>query len=308
MKSIQNSSEIDHSKPLVATIGMFDGVHLGHQKLIEFVTKRAKEIEGNSLLFSFAEHPRIVLYNDENIALLTPQKEKENRLQHTELTYYYPMPFDKEFAKLTAFEFVRDVLVNQFNIDELIVGYDHQFGKNREGNFEQLQEYAEIFDFQVAQFPAVYFDDLEISSTKIRKALKAGEIHKANAMLGYEYCLQGMVVKGKSVGSSMGFPTANLELPNYKLIPKNGVYIAEAELQNQFFQVMVNIGMQPTFDANKLRIEAHLLDFNQEIYGEDLKIYLKKYLRAEQQFSNKEALKSQLEKDQLATQNYFKDL
>ncbi len=305
MKIINNYQQFPKNKTRIATIGMFDGLHLGHQKLLEKVVKETAQKKGESLLFSFDTHPRIVLFNDENIQLLSTKEEKRSLLQNTAIDYYVPLPFTKEFARMTAFEFVRDILVNQYAIDILIVGYDHHFGKNREGNFEQLKEFSHMFDFEVKQFSAVDFDGLTISSTKIRKALNEGRIRKANAMLGYDYGLAGKVIHGKGKGEGLGFPTANLEVEKYKLIPKNGVYIAEASIENDFYPAMVNIGWQPTLDGKKYRVEAHLLDFEKNIYGEILNLKFKKRLRDEKKFESTAYLQLQLQKDKKATQSFF---
>ncbi len=305
METIQYSKKFQSNGPLVATIGMFDGVHLGHQQLLSQVVKKAQEMGGSSALFSFDQHPRIVLYQDDNIELLTPENEKVNHLEKTLIDYYIPLHFTENFAQLSAFEFVRDILVNQYNVQFLLVGHDHHFGKNREGSFEQLEEYSHMFEFQCMQFPAVDFDGKTISSTKIRNALHEGNVHTANAMLGYDFELIGKVVQGKSKGKLLGFPTANIVLPTYKLIPKKGVYIAEAALDTQFYEAMVNIGTQPTLTGKQMQIEAHLLNFSEEIYEKNLTLRLKKYLREEEKFESQEALKNQLLRDREKVKLYF---
>ncbi len=305
MKTILRPEQLNNNTPKIATIGMFDGVHLGHQKLLSYLVEEAQKTQQESIVFSFDQHPRIVLYDDGNLRLLNTVEEKKQKLQQCGIDYYVPLPFTSGFAKLSAFEFVRDVLINQFQIDVLMVGHDHHFGRNREGNYEQLLEFTEIFNFEVKQFPAISLGDQTISSTKIRKALQEGKIDLAEAMLGYEYPLAGEVVQGKKIGTELGFPTANLSVNPYKLIPKDAVYIVEAEHDNQFYEAMLHIGNQPSFNGDKKQIEVHLLDFDQDVYGETITVCFKKRLRENIFFPEKEKLIKQLNLDKEATRKYF---
>ncbi len=305
MKVLQNPSELNTTYQRIATMGMFDGVHLGHQKLLETLHKTAQKNEGKSILFSFDQHPRIVLFDDNNIKLLNSPEEKIKRLESTNINYYVPLQFTKEFAKMSAFEFVRDILVNEYQVDTLIVGYDHHFGRNREGNYEQLLEYADMFGFHVEQFPPISIEEQTISSTKIRKAILDGNIPLANAMLGYDYPLSGKVIKGKGVGRTLGFPTANLEVYSYKLNPKNGVYVVEVFVDQQVYLGMLNVGNQPTVFGKQSQIEVNILDFDTDIYGKEIGLSLKEFIREEQKFESTETLIAQIQKDEEYTRANF---
>lgn len=235
--------------------------------------------------------------------MINTLNEKSQLLENLGLDELIIHPFDKDFSRLTAFEFVRNVLVNQLNISKLIIGYDHHFGKNREGNFEQLQEYGAMFDFELEEIPAQNLNDVTISSTKIRKALLNGDIEKANNYLGYHFMLTGVVVKGKSLGSTIGFPTANINIEeSYKLIPKPGVYAIKTTINDVRYNGMLNIGNRPTVEGKHQTIEVNFFDFNADLYGKTIQIELLKFIRDEQKFDSLEDLKIQLQKDKITAQ------
>jgi len=289
------------------TIGTFDGVHIGHQKIIQKLVTDARANHKKSVLLTFFPHPRMVLQKDVTIQLINTIKERAQQLEQLGLDYLIIHPFSKEFSRLTALDFVRDILVNQLNISKLIIGYDHHFGKNREGNIEQLTEYSYLYDFDVEEIPAQDIDDVSVSSTKIRRALLNGELKTANKYLGYNYPLKGKVVKGENLGSKIGFPTANIEIPeNYKLIPKTGVYVVQSLINEQSFYGMMNIGNRPTVNGQNQTIEIHFFNFNQNIYDKEITVELLYFLRDEEKFDSIEKLTQQLQQDLINARAFLK--
>lgn len=280
------------------TIGTFDGIHIGHQKILKDLIQAAKTNQTKSVLLTFFPHPRMVLQQNVSLELLNTIEEKSTLLEQMGLDYLIIHPFSKEFSRLTALDFVRDVLVNQLNISKLIIGYDHHFGKNREGNIDQLREYSHLYDFEVEEIPAQDIDDVSVSSTKIRNALHEGLLKTANKYLGYNYMVHGTVVNGKKLGGKIGFPTANIDVKeDYKLIPKTGVYVIQTTINNTPYKGMLNIGYRPTVDGKHQTIEAHLFDFDGDLYGAFLKIEFLYFLREEQKFDSIDHLIAQLKKD-----------
>ena len=250
----------------------------------------------------------MVLQKDASIKLINTINERARFLEQTGLDCLIIHPFSKEFSRLTALDFVRDVLVNQLNISKLIIGYDHHFGKNREGNITQLTEYSHLYNFKVEEIPAQDIDSVAVSSTKIRKALASGELKTANKYLGYFFPITGMVVNGKQLGGKIGFPTANIDVPeDYKLIPKTGVYVVKSVIDEKTIFGMMNIGNRPTVDGNHQTIEVHFFDFEQDLYGKTLTIELLYFLRDEQKFESIEALILQLNEDKKSSKNYLKN-
>ena len=295
MKVIENYKNFSISKKSIVTIGTFDGVHVGHQKIMEQLVATAQENNANSVLLTFFPHPRMVLQKDNSLKLINTIAEKIEILEKTGLDYLIIHPFDKDFSRLTAFDFVRTILVNHLNTAELVIGYDHRFGKNREGNFEQLQEYGHMYDFKVTEIPAQDINQISVSSTKIRNAILNAEIEKANEYLGYSFSLEGTVVSGEKLGNTIGYPTANIDLlESYKLIPKTGAYLIRSFLHGKTIYGMMNIGNRPTVNGVKETIEVHFFDLNKDLYGRQLTIELLTFLRDEQKFSSIEELKKQL--------------
>lgn len=287
----------------VMTTGTFDGVHLGHRVIIDRLNDEAEKIGGESVLLTFFPHPRMVLFPDDHgLQLLNSLDEKLALLADAGIDHVIVQPFTKEFAKLTALEYVKEVLVNAIGVKKMVVGYDHHFGNHREGNFETLKEYAELYQFEVAEIPVQELNEVNVSSTKVRKALLDGDVALANSFLTSKYQLAGIVIKGKQLGNKIGFPTANITpINNYKLIPAIGVYAVEVVWANQTFKGMMNIGNNPTVEnTNELRMEVHIFDFEQDIYGEAIIVTFVNRIRSEQKFDNLEALQQQLTYDKTA--------
>jgi riboflavin kinase/FMN adenylyltransferase len=298
LKIIRSITAFNSSEKTIVTIGTFDGIHIGHQKILKDLIKTAKKEGKKSVLLTFFPHPRMVLQKENKILLLNTIKEKSSLLEKMGLDYLIIHPFSREFSRLTALDFVRDVLVNKLNTYRLIIGYDHHFGKNREGNIHQLKEYSLLYDFKVEEIPAQDIDDVSVSSTKIRTALKDGNLKTANNYLGYHYMLNGSVVSGKKLGGTIGFPTANLEIKEpYKLVPKTGVYIIKTHINTILYTGMMNIGFNPTVLGKHQTIEAHLFDFNEDLYGKEITIEFIYFLREEHKFESVEELVVQLNID-----------
>ena len=298
MKVIQSIAAFNSSEKTIVTIGTFDGIHIGHQKILKNLIRTANNEGKKSVLLTFFPHPRMVLQKENKILLLNTIKEKSSLLEKMGLDYLIIHPFSREFSRLTALDFVRDILVNKLNTSRLIIGYDHHFGKNREGNIHQLKEYSLLYDFKVEEIPAQDIDDVSVSSTKIRTALKEGNLKTANNYLGYHYMLNGTVVSGKKLGGTIGFPTANLEIKEpYKLIPKTGVYIIKTHINTVLYTGIMNIGFNPTVLGKHQTIEAHLFDFNEDLYGKEIMIEFIYFLREEHKFKSIEELVVQLNID-----------
>ena len=305
----ENLKDYNSTKPSVITIGTFDGVHIGHKKIINQLTSISSKNNLISILLSFFPHPKIVLQNDNELKLINTIQEKEGLLNSLNLDYLIIKEFTKEFSRLSALEFVRDILVNKLNAKHIIIGYDHHFGRNRTANIEQLKEFGELYDFKVTEILAQDIDDIAISSTKIRKALINGEITLANKFLGYNFFFSGNVVHGNNIGKTISFPTANIKIDApYKLVPKNGVYIVKTTIDNQITFGMMNIGYNPTFNGKQKSIEIHFINFNKNIYDKTLTIEMILRIRNEIKFNTVDDLKKQLEQDKLSTLNYIKSL
>jgi riboflavin kinase/FMN adenylyltransferase len=305
----ENLKDYNSTKPSVITIGTFDGVHIGHKKIINQLTSISSKNNLISILLSFFPHPKMVLQNDKELKLINTIQEKEGLLNSLNLDYLIIKEFTKEFSRLSALEFVRDILVNKLNAKHIIIGYDHHFGRNRTANIEQLKELGELYDFKVTEILAQDIDDIAISSTKIRKALINGEITLANKFLGYNFFFSGNVVHGNNIGKTISFPTANIKIDApYKLVPKNGVYIVKTTIDNQITFGMMNIGYNPTFNGKQKSIEIHFINFNKNIYDKTLTIEMILRIRNEIKFNTVDDLKKQLEQDKLSTLNYIKSL
>ncbi|HSH67016.1 MAG TPA: bifunctional riboflavin kinase/FAD synthetase [Bacteroidia bacterium] len=283
----------------VVTTGTFDGVHLGHQKIIARLKDAAKEEKGETVLLTFFPHPRMVLFPDDNeLKLLSTQNEKIDLLELYGVDHLIIYPFTKEFSRLTSIEFVRNILVNSIQTKRLIIGYNHHFGRNREGSFEHLKEYGPLYGFEVEEIPAKDIDHIEVSSTKIRNALLIGDVKTANSYLGHMYTITGDVVKGKQLGKTIGYPTANIQVKDpYKLIPGDGVYAVKIKHANTFYGGMLNIGNNPTVNGKGKSMEVNIFDFDNAIYGDELTVYFIERLRDEVKFNNLDELKEQLGKD-----------
>ena len=301
MKIYTNLDDFKLINKPVLTIGTYDGVHLGHQKIINYLNTKAKKIGGESVVFTFHPHPRMVLHpQDHNLELIQTIEERIKKLEKAGVDHLIVFPFSKEFSRLTAVEFIRDILVNKIGIHTLVVGYDHQFGRNREGTMKHLEELAPIYNFNVEEISAFMKDEVKISSTKIRKALQSGDINEATKYLGDTFELSGKVIKGDQIGHTINFPTANLNIiEDYKLIPSNGVYAVKILVNKCEFSGMLNIGFRPTITTKgEKRIEVNIFDFNTDIYGQTLTLKFVKLIRTEKTFTNLDELKNQLTKDE----------
>lgn len=306
MKTIRGISQYNDQHPSVITIGTFDGVHIGHRQILERLNDRAKASGLKSILLSFFPHPRMVLQKDTNIKLLNTLDEKITILQTMGLDYTLIYPFTKEFSRMTAIEFVRDILVNGLNAKKIIIGYDHRFGRNRNANINDLRTFGNTLDFEVEEIPAQEIDDVSVSSTKIRNALFDADIKTANNYLGYEYMINGKVSRGKGIGKTLGYPTANIKVAEeYKLIPKNGVYAVKCEVNGKSLNGMMNIGFNPTVSGDEVSTEVNLFDFDDDIYGEAISVRFIEHIREEQKFESLDDLNAQLTKDKETVQHLF---
>tara|TARA_B100000497_G_C7675351_1_gene407929 strand:+ start:328 stop:1254 length:927 start_codon:yes stop_codon:yes gene_type:complete len=303
MRVFKNLEELPKFKNTVITIGTFDGVHKGHQKILKRITDIAQSINGESILITFYPHPRFVLQpGNKDLKLLNTLDEKISLLENFGLDNLVVTPFSKGFSQMPALTYIKDFLVENFQPNTIVIGYDHHFGFNRSGDIDLLKEYQKVFQFQVEQISKETIEDIAISSTKIRKALLAGDIETSTHLLGHPYQLSGYVIKGEQIGRTLGFPTANIQLTvNYKLIPKTGVYAVMIHIQGENYKGMLNIGFRPTVEGNSKTIEVNIFDFNKNIYGEEISITLVKRLRDEKKFKNLEALKKQITSDKKET-------
>lgn len=301
MKVYNHISEFVGAQNAVVTTGTFDGVHMGHQKIISRLKDLAREQSGETVLLTFYPHPRMVLFPDDNdLKLINTPEEKIELLEHYGVDHLIVHPFTKEFSRLTSVEFVRDILVNTIKTKRLVIGYNHHFGRNREGSFEHLKEYGPLYGFEVEEIPAKDIDHIEISSTKIRGSLQSGDITTATNYLGHEFSITGKVVEGRKIGRTIGFPTANIFVDyKYKLIPADGVYAVKVKHKNQVYGGMLNIGNNPTVNGKVKTIEVNIFDFDQQIYGDDATIYFVARLRDELKFNGLEELTAAIAADKV---------
>jgi riboflavin kinase/FMN adenylyltransferase len=283
----------------ILTIGTFDGVHLGHQKIIASLVTKANQQSLHANILTFFPHPRMVLQKESNLKLIDTLEEKRNLLSELGIDNLIVQPFSKEFSKLTAIEFTRDILVDELGMSALMIGYDHRFGKNREASVEDLIRYGESYNFEVTVIPAQDISSITVSSTKIRDAIKISNFKKVNQFLGRPYELNGKVIKGNGVGRTIKYPTANIEIKEkYKLIPPKGVYLVKIYLGENEFLGMMNIGNRPTINGLNETIEIHIFYFDKDIYGKNLKVCFLKKIRKEKKFDSLTSLKNQLKKDE----------
>ncbi len=304
MRIFKNFDDYSSQKPLALSLGMFDGIHLGHQSIINQLLKKGNESDYETAILTFWPHPRFVFNPNEDLKLLNTVEEKSQLIEKLGIDYLFLKEFDENFRNLTGEEFVKQILVEKLNVKYLIVGYDHSFGKNKSGNFELLQKLSKELDFEVEQMEAINIHNKTISSTKVRNALLDGKIKDANEMLGYPYSLTGKVVDGKKLGRTIGFPTANIETETIKLLPQKGAYIVEVWHKDQFYKGMLSIGTNPTVNGEKLTVEVNILNFNEDIYNQKIKIVFRDFLHEEIKFESLEKLIERLEEDQKITENF----
>lgn len=310
MKVFKSLDKLPTFKNAIVTIGTFDGVHVGHQKLLNRIKELALANEGESVLITFDPHPRFILQPDvKDLFLLNTLDEKIALLELYGLDNLIVAPFSKAFSEMPALEYIKDFLVANTNAHTIVIGYDHRFGKGRVGDIHLLKEYQDTFHYQVEEISKETLQDIDISSTKIRTALQNGDIKTANALLGHAYTLSGTVVKGQQIGRSIGFPTANINIDfEQKLIPGNGVYVVSVENKGKMFKGMLNIGVRPTLNSKQKSIEVNIFDLNEDLYGAPLKLSFLERLRDEVKFENITALQRQLERDKIAALNYLSHL
>lgn len=299
MNIVQGIENYNSSSQSILTIGTFDGVHIGHQRIIGSLVQQAKEKNLQSSLLTFFPHPRMVLQKQSSLKLIDTLKEKELLLKKLGIDNLIIHPFSEEFSRLTAIEFTRDLLVDKLKIASLFIGYDHRFGKNREASVDDVITYGKTYGFDLTVIPAQDIESITVSSTKVRTAIEDSDFEKVHQFLGRPYQLNGIVTQGEGLGRTIGFPTANLEIPeSYKLIPPKGVYMVDVEHRNTSYKGMMNIGNRPTLNGSHQTTEVHLFDFDQKIYGDSLKVLIVKKIREELKFDSLEALKTQLAIDQ----------
>jgi len=309
LKIFHSIKDFSSPKKTILTLGTFDGVHIGHKKILEKVIQNTQDEKYESLVLTFFPHPRMILQERSEIKLLNTMSEKILLLEQLGIQNLVIHPFDEIFSRLTAEDFVRTVLVEQFKIHKIIIGYDHRFGRNRTADINNLIEFGEKYGFEVEQISAQEINAISVSSTKIRNAIQEGEMLLANKYLGYHYFLTGTVIKGKQLGRTIGFPTANLKIEeDYKLIPSKGVYIVSSEINNQTVFGMMNIGNNPTVGNETLSVEIHYLNFEGDLYDQKITVAIYQRIRNEEKFDSLSLLKEQIEKDKLQTLSYIETL
>jgi len=302
-------NEFHSDKKTIVTIGTFDGVHLGHAAILKKLTQNTQNETFESTVLTFFPHPRMVLQGKSDLKLLNTINEKIELLEKIGIDNLIIHPFDETFAELNAEAFVSTILVDHLRVQKIIIGYDHRFGKNRTANIDDLISFGAQYGFEVEQISAQEIDEISISSTKIRTALEEGDIQLANEYLGYSYFLSGTVVKGKQLGRTIGFPTANISLEeDYKLVPQNGVYVVQAEIDSKSIYGMMNIGFNPTVQGKQKTIEVHFFDFEADIYNRKIQVAILQRIRSEKKFESIELLTKQLDEDRSFSRNYLQNL
>jgi riboflavin kinase/FMN adenylyltransferase len=304
VKIINNLQNYNEKTSLALSIGMFDGVHFGHQSIINQLNTISKNKKLESAILTFWPHPRIIFNPDDDLKLLNTIEEKTYFLEKNGIQHLFLQEFDKKFRNLTGVEFVKQILVEQLNVKYLIIGHDHTFGKNKSGDFALLKKIAPEFGFEVHQVNAINFNEKNISSTQIRNALTNGNVKEANKMLGYMYSISGKVIHGKKIGRTIGYPTANMEVNSHKILPKKGAYIVDVFVKNKHLKGMLSIGTNPTVQGENLTVEVYILDFNDEIYGEEISVNFREFLHDEIKFESLEKLIERLDEDKRLAENF----
>lgn len=304
-----DATQLKNIKRPVLTVGTFDGVHVGHQKIIAQLQEVAKEIDGETVLFTFFPHPRLVINPMNNsLKMIQTLEEKIADLEKIGLDHLIIMPFTTEFAHIEAVDFIKEYLVDKLGVHTIVVGYDHRFGKDRKGDIHLLEQYQSMFHYEVKEISAKEIDEVNVSSTKIRQAILNGDIETANTYLNQKFEMSGIVVRGRQLGRTLGFPTANIKLiDDLKIVPTIGIYIVEVILDDQrSFHGMMSIGKNPTVSSDiSIKMEVNLFDFDEDLYGQTITVQFHKYLRNELKFNNLEDLIVQMNEDKKATLDYF---
>ena len=299
MKTIHGIENFPADEASIVTIGTFDGVHLGHQQILKQLIDTSRKSKLKSVLLTFFPHPRMVLQPDISMRLIQTIQEREKALQKTGLDYLVIHPFSTEFSRLSADDYVKQILVEQLNVRKVVVGYDHRFGRNRTASLEDMYHYADIHEFEVIEINAEKIESTAVSSTKIRKAIDEGNIELANTYLGHSFTIEGMVIDGDKRGRELSYPTANIDLQNqHKIVPKQGVYLVKSKLKGRVVYGMMNIGTKPTFGTTMPSIEVHFFDWNGDLYGQAVQVELLKWVREERKFSSVEELQTQIQADE----------
>lgn len=312
MKIYNHIDEFEAIPNACVTIGTFDGVHIGHQKIISRLQEVSAQYGGETVILTFFPHPRMILHpDDQNIKLISTLNEKAEKLAEHGIDHLIITPFTRDFSNLSPEEYIREILVNKIGIKQIVIGYDHRFGKDRKGGLEELQHFSTDFDYMVEEIPEQDINDVAVSSTKIRNAILSGDVQTANDFLGYPFQLSGKVIKGDQIGRTLGFPTANLFIEeSYKLIPSDGIYAVHIEVMNDYepaeqFAGMAYIGDRPTINGMSRNIEVNIFDFNKDIYGRMIRIQFLKFLRGDQKFNSLDELKEQLKRDEEAARKFL---
>lgn len=307
MKVYRDIHEFQNKQNAVVTTGTFDGVHFGHQKIISRLKEVAQQVNGETVIITFFPHPRLVLFPEDNdLKLINTLDEKIELLSNAGIDHLIIIPFTKEFSRLSSLEFVQQILVHKIGTKRLVIGYDHHFGKNREGSFEHLKAYAPEYGFQVEEIPEQDINDVAVSSTKIRNAILKGDVQTANTYLGYPFNLSGVVSKGDQIGRTIGFPTANIKVPEqYKLIPGDGIYASQVFIGDKIHQGMLYVGNRPTVNGMGKVIEVNIFDFNDDIYDQNIKVNFLQYIRGDKKLNGLEELKMALKQDETDCREYF---
>ncbi len=309
MKRYTDAKTYDNQIPSVVTIGTFDGVHVGHKKIIDRLVENAKKNDLESVILTFFPHPRIVLQQDSDIKLITTLEERIQILEETGLSSLVIHPFTKEFSRLSAEDYVTQMLVENLNVRHVIIGYDHRFGRNRNSDITDLALYGQKQNFTVEEISKQDVEDVAVSSTKIREALKEGDIVKANTYLGYEFMLTGTVIQGKKLGRKLSYPTANLYIEEpYKIIPKNGVYVVKSQIDTKTYYGMMNIGTNPTVNGTQQSIETHFFDASFNLYDKKIQIRILNRIRDEKKFDSLEQLQNAMQQDEDFSRDFINSL
>ncbi len=305
-RSLEEFTRLDNA---IVTTGTFDGVHYGHQKIISRLEELAKQYAGESVIITFFPHPRLVLFPEDNdLKLINTLDEKIELLEKSGIDHLLIIPFTKEFSRLSSLEFIQQILVDKIGTKKLVIGYDHHFGKNREGSFEHLKHYSTEYGFEVEEIPEQDINDVAVSSTKIRNAILDGNVTVANKYLGYTFSLRGIVKKGDQIGRTLGYPTANILLAeSYKIIPTDGIYAVNVFLEDRKLQGMLYIGDRPTVQGKSKVIEVNIFDFSEDVYDQLIKVEFLQYIRGDKYFNSLEELKDALAKDELSVRNALKN-
>ncbi len=304
-KGLEDFKKLDYA---VVTSGTFDGVHFGHQRILQKLDEITRKHAGESVLITYWPHPRLVIYPEQELYLLSSIEEKADLLNQMNVDHLVVIPFTAEFSDLSSEEFIKNILVDKIGTKKLVIGYDHKFGKNRSGSFEELKKDGPIYGFEVEEIPKQMIDNNAVSSTKIRKALGEGRVEIANEYLGRPFCLHGSVIEGDKIGRTIDFPTANIDVGfKHKLIPAEGIYAVKVRIEHGYFNGMLNIGYRPTFGGNQKRIEVNIFNFNENIYGKEIIVEFFHKIRSEIKFENSGALKAQLQNDKIDAQQILKN-